>query len=179
MRPAAKLLIAAVAVAAGVGAFVATVATRGGSPAAPAPPVARWLGLSQEQTRAVEAADPTFAAETDALRADLCGQREKLAGLLEDTATPKQQILDQVELVIAAQEKLTRRVAEHLVTIRPLLTPQQQRQLMGMCASEVRCAAPCRLRQGGTSSEPPRGGPRRQDGWPGGGRGGRGWGGGR
>jgi len=176
MRHATKVMILAVAVAAGLGAFVATVATRGATRPEPRQPVARWLGLSADQTKAVEQADPAFATETDDLRTDLCGKRDKLAGLLEDTQTPKQQILDQVELVIAAQDKLTRRVAEHLVTIRPLLTPQQQKQLMGMCASEVRCSAPCRWREGGAPSGPARGGPPWQDGRSGGGRGGRGWG---
>jgi len=175
MRPATKLMIAAVALAAGVGAFLATVAARGATRPAPRQPVARWLGLSDEQAKGVEAADPTFSTETEGLRADLCGKRDKLAGLLEDTQTPKQQILDQVELVIVAQEKLTRRVAGHLVAIRPLLTPQQQKQLMGMCASEVRCSAPCRWREGGASPGPARGGPPWQDGQSGGGRRGRGW----
>ena len=176
MRSATKALIVAVAAAAGVGAFLATVATRGATRPGPAQPVARWLGLLPDQAKAVEQADPAFATETEALRADVCGTRDKLAGLLEDTQTPKQQILDQVELVIAAQDKLTRRVAQHLVAIRPLLTPDQQKQLMGMCASGVRCAAPCRWRETGAPSGPARGGPPWQDGRPGGGRGGRGWG---
>ena len=175
MKLPAKVMIAVTALGAGVGGFVATVASRGATRRDP-PPVARWLGLTDEQAKAVERADPEFTTETDALRADLCEKREALASLLENPQSPKERILGQVEQVIAAQDKLTRRVAEHLVAIRPLLTPEQQKQLMGTCASGVRCAAPCRLRGGEAPSDPARGGPPWRDGRPGGRRGERGWG---
>lgn len=176
MKLPAKVMIAVTALGAGVGGFVATVASRGATRRDPPPPVARWLGLTDEQAKAVERADPEFTTETDALRADLCEKREALASLLENPQSPKERILGQVEQVIAAQDKLTRRVAEHLVAIRPLLTPEQQKQLMGTCASGVRCAAPCRLRGGEAPSDPARGGPPWRDGRPGGHRGERGWG---
>jgi len=177
MKLPAKILIAVTALGAGVGGFVATVASRGATRRDPPPPVARWLGLTDEQAKAVEQADREFTAETDALRADLCEKREALASLLEDPQSPKERILGQVEQVIVAQDKLTRRVAEHLVAIRPLLTPEQQKQLMGACASGVRCAAPCRLRGGDSSGDGTPGGPPWRDGRQGGGRHGeRGWG---
>lgn len=44
--------------------------------------------------------------------------------------------------VAEAHAALERRVAEHLLAIRPLLTPEQQRKLLGFCAEGVR--ARCR-----------------------------------
>ncbi|MBM4037182.1 MAG: periplasmic heavy metal sensor [Planctomycetes bacterium] len=176
MRLPARVAIAVAVLGAGVGAFVATVASRAATRREPPPPVARWLGLTDEQAKAVEQADPRFATETDALRTDLCEKREALAALLEDPQSPKDRILAQVEQVIAAQDTLTRRVAQHLVAIRPLLTPEQQKQLMGACASGMRCAAPCRFRGGETSGDAAPGGPPCRDGRPGGRRGERGWG---
>ncbi len=171
-----KLLIVLAALGAGVGAFLATIASRGATPPCPPQPIARWLGLAPEQANEVDKADPTFAAQTEKMRVDLCERRDKLAALLEDAQSPKERILDQVELVIAAQDMLTRRVAAHLLAIRPLLTSQQQQRLMGMCASGLRCAAPCRWRGGEAGQGSGRGGPPWQDGRPDGRRGGRGWG---
>ena len=182
MISAAKAVAAVLAVAAGVAAFLATSAPgrQGGRGRQAA--LSRWLDLSAERAEAVRKADPDFQQESDLLTANLAAEREKLAALIEDPASSDKQILEHVERVIAAHDALERRVARHLLAIRPHLTAGQQKRLMGLCANGVREAGRQWRRgrrqgrgQGGGQGMGP-GGPRRDDDRRGGGqgRGGRG-----
>ena len=187
-----KAVAAALAVAAGVAAFLATPQSggrgRGGGRAA----LSQWLELSPERDEAVRKADPDFEQDSELLTANLAAEREKLAALLGEPASTDQQVLDRVERVIAAHNSLERRVAKHVLAIRAHLTAEQQQRLMGLCASGVRRAAgrPWRrgrgggqgqtgMGQGGGHGEGGRGQGGRGEGGRGeGGRGGGGWGGG-
>jgi len=160
------IVVAAVSLGAGVGSFFATRATQPAAPAAASQPsaetdtarpgaratdhargprrygiLARWLGLSPQQLRVVEHDDPHFAREAAELDAQLRHEQEKLAALLEAISTPDEQILEQLERVIAAHAALERRVARYVLKIRHHLSPDQQRRLLGLCASGVRKAA--------------------------------------
>jgi hypothetical protein len=134
-----KLTVAALAVGAAIGAFLAT--PRLGGDGGQGPPLARWLGLSAEQTQAVEKADPSFEDDADRLTTALRAEREKLAALLDDPKSADDRVMEQVERVIDAHNGLERRVATHVLAIRPSLTVGQQKRLMGLCASGVRRAA--------------------------------------
>ena len=124
------------------GSFLGTVATRSQSaPAAEPPPplpVVSRLNLDSEQAKAVEARDPQFAGDFRTLRQALEDARSALAATFEDESATDDQIREQVEAVIAAHNRLERRVAEYLIAVRDHLTPGQQKKLFGLCAKRVR-----------------------------------------
>ncbi len=110
--------------------------------------IAGWLGLSREQAADVLEIEATFAADRTSLEAVLQAERERLAFLFENQETPDDHILQQVEAVIAAHDALERRIARHLVALRPHLTPEQTKRLFDRFAGGVReCQGP-RWRQG-------------------------------
>jgi hypothetical protein len=146
MRHASMITVAVIALGAGVGSFVGTMA-QGERPAALEAPLKdanafeRWLGLSSNQVVEIAKDDPAFTAEAASLAGTLDQERDGLAALLEAVATPDQEILTQVERVIAAHDALERRVAAHVLAVRHHLTFDQQERLMGLCAASVRQAS--------------------------------------
>ena len=148
-------VVVAVAVLAGLVAFLATVSARGAAARAQQRPLGRWLGLSAQQAADVEKADPDFTADSEELTSDLSDRRQRLAALLEDPQATADQITKQVEAVIEAQSALTRRVTRHVLAIRPILVAEQQKELMGLCATGVREAAQWRWRGGRGAGEAP------------------------
>jgi Spy/CpxP family protein refolding chaperone len=142
------LLVVALLVACGLASFLVTLHASPKTPQGDGPHVpqrrgrqhamAVWLELDDAQAEAVQMADATFHSDSARLAETLTEERAKLAAALEDAAASDQAILDQVERVIAAGNALERRVARHVVAIRPSLTPGQQRKLMGLCAQNVR-----------------------------------------
>jgi len=155
------MVVAALALGAGAGSFLATRAVqpavagpqKNAEPADVQAPgrgrsLARWLELSPERQQAVDRADPGFPAESSELLQTLADERTKLAALLEDVDTPDEPILEQVERVIETHDKLERRIARHVLAIRPHLTPAQQHELMSVCAGCVRQAVGWRMCQG-------------------------------
>ncbi|MBE3097534.1 MAG: hypothetical protein IMZ44_10465 [Planctomycetes bacterium] len=146
MIRAATRLTALLAVLAGVGVFAFTVYSGGRESPTDRCPLGKWLGLPADQCKAVCGVDPTFGDDVRALLEVLHSERKGLAGVLEDPATPDEHILEHMESVIAGHDALERRVARHVLLIRPHLTAEQQKRLMGLCASEVRragCAGRC------------------------------------
>ena len=156
MRRTSVILVAASALAAGAAAFVATVATSAGPAEDPRCPLGEWLRLPTSQCKNVCNADPTFRQEAGDLRRQVHTERLALAALLEDPETPGQAILDQVDRVAEVHAALERRVAQHIIAIRPLLTPEQQQRLLHFCAEGVRagCGPACPNRAAGTCAEP-------------------------
>lgn len=98
----------------------------------------RWLNLSEEQTTHVYDADPGFSENALKLRRELDAARETLANLLEDAGSSDEAVLDQIEKVVGTQSQLERCVAEHLLKIRKILTPDQRKQLFKLAATGVR-----------------------------------------
>jgi len=129
------IIVAAAAAAAGVAAFFITAAVHG---EAEKSPVAEWLDLSDKETESLDERDPGFARDATELSDALCEARRALANLLEDPATPDDTIRQQVEKIIKAHGALERRATEHLLAIRDHLTPDQQKRLLGFCASVIR-----------------------------------------
>ena len=181
-RPYARLTVLAAACA--VGSYVATYTLqargsgRGGSGAtAVAQGVSGWLDLTPQQAACVHELEGGFAEEREELEARLEAERERLAVLFEDLNASDEEILQQVENVIAAHDALERRVAAYLVSLRGQLTPAQQQRLFDRFASGVREAGGWRWqhgRPGHSEGErrgggpPPGRGPRRGSGGPGG-----------
>jgi Spy/CpxP family protein refolding chaperone len=105
----------------------------------------RWLRLSDEQKQTVRATGTQFVGEAKALQQRLAEERYALAALLETPNSGDEEIMAQVERVIEAHDALERRVARHMLAIRPILTPEQAKQFMGLAASGVRRAGRCRM----------------------------------
>jgi len=143
--------IFAFALGAGALSFVLTYAAqpavesggRAGCASAEVSALSAWLRLSPEQFVALSDVDATFEAEGAALEARLETERERLAKLFEDSAAPNEAILAQIEQVIQGHAALERRVATHLLALRPILTDEQKMRLFSRCATGVR-EARCR-----------------------------------
>ncbi|MCK4660576.1 MAG: periplasmic heavy metal sensor [Phycisphaerae bacterium] len=146
----------AIAVLAGLcfgGSFLGTVATRSQTTTAPAHPVCspltRRLGLDAEQAKLIQAHDPQFAGDMRVFREKLEEARSMLAVAFENESATDDEIRTCVEVVIEAHNQLERRVAEYLIAVRDHLTPEQRKQLCGLCARKVReCGRRWRHRQG-------------------------------
>ncbi|MCO6437900.1 MAG: periplasmic heavy metal sensor [Phycisphaerae bacterium] len=144
------------------GSFAATVVLRASGPPPPPPdPLARALGLSPEDARALHDRDPSFGADLRKLRDQLDATREDFARLLEDPSTPEQTLRDQIDRVIDTHNQLERRVFEHILALREELDPKQRRALLSLCAEGVRRGprAPWRHRGGRGELDEPPGGP--------------------
>lgn len=100
--------------------------------------VDRWLSVTSEQRRQIQQLDPDFYNDVVAQRELLAEQRDRLATLLEDTDATNEEITEQVERSIALGNDLERRVTKHLLLLRKILTPDQQKRLFGLAASGVR-----------------------------------------
>lgn len=98
----------------------------------------QWLQLTPQQTSELRGLDSTFAAEMSVLEARLTAERERLAAMFDNPTTPNDVLLKQVEAVIAAHDAVERRVAAHVIALRPHLTAAQQKQMFEKLASGVR-----------------------------------------
>jgi Spy/CpxP family protein refolding chaperone len=96
---------------------------------------ASWLA---EATPSVIELEEKFNKEADGLIEDLLREQKSLASAIEDPCTPDESILAQAENVIAAHERLLRRVGEHVATLRSKLPGAQRKRLMDLCAEVVR-----------------------------------------
>jgi hypothetical protein len=116
-----------------------------------------WLGMSPAQLKKIQSVDPTFAEESTKLERSLFEERQKLANLFDSEEATAEGIQQQVEKVIAADNALERRVASHLIALRPHLSSEQRARLYGRCAQGIREAGGCRWRCEATSGpvEPP------------------------
>ncbi len=112
----------------------------------------RWLQVSpQSAERLVEIAAP-FGEARAKLESVLYTERGKLADLFDSDVATDDEILQQVERVIEADNALERRVAQQLVALRPYLTGDQRARLFKRCAQGVREAGGCRWRHAGSDA---------------------------
>jgi uncharacterized membrane protein len=120
-----------------VGGISFTVGRRAASAQA-ADPVGRWLALSPEQTAEVQKDDAPFAADMQSLGNRVRQERQKLADLLESASTPDGEMHAQLQRALDADAALQRRVLDYVLRVRPHLSAEQQRQLLGLCAQGFR-----------------------------------------
>lgn len=132
------LLLAAVLFA---GSFLGTAVTRSQTAASrPCPargPLPKWLGLGTEEAAAIEAVDPQFSEDLLKLRGEVDDARAALIALFAKPDVTDDELRAQIDAVIDANNRVERRVADYLVSVRRYLTPAQQRKLFNLCADEV------------------------------------------
>lgn len=98
------------------------------------------LRLTQEQATWIGQQDPNFEAECTVLRDRLYESHANLLANLENAQSTEQELTTRVEALIEAHNALEKRVARHIVLLRPQLTPPQLDQLCGLCCGGTRAA---------------------------------------
>jgi Spy/CpxP family protein refolding chaperone len=152
-RPLVLLLV--LLISAG-GTFVATYAWQA-EPSVPRPVTATepasgrlttWLNVDPRGRDIVNDLELAYRAERRELEAAVAAAREELAALFDGGQAGDEEILAQVERVIAANNALERRTARFLLDVRPHLTRSQSRRLLRHFAEGVREAGRYRWRHG-------------------------------
>ena len=95
--------------------------------------LARRLRLDQEQAKILQEKDPDFEANSMNLRNALMTERESLLSLFENPDSGDNELLQQIEKLISTHSSIERRIAEHVLLLRPYLTVEQQKWLIGLC----------------------------------------------
>jgi len=87
--------------------------------------LAYGLELTETQVSLLNQEDTEFETETSQLRDMLLAERAKLLSMFEDSATTGDQLLQQIEGLIAAHSAIERRVVKHVLVLRSYLTGEQ------------------------------------------------------
>ncbi len=95
--------------------------------------LAQRLGLTGEQIRITQEQNPDIETDLTQMRNTLLGERAKLLSMFEDPQTGNEQLLEQIKQLISAHSQIERRLAEHLLILRPHLNTEQQKWLIGLC----------------------------------------------
>jgi hypothetical protein len=95
--------------------------------------LANCLMLDEGQVSLLHEKDPDFETATADLRNVLLAERATLLSVFEDPKSKDDQLLQQIERLITAQSRIERRIARHVLVLRPYLTVEQQRRLIGLC----------------------------------------------
>ena len=95
--------------------------------------LARRLRLNEEQAKLLQEKDPDFEASSMNLRNALMTEREKLLSIFENPNSSDGELLLQIENFISTYSWIERRIAEHVLVLRPYLTVEQQKWLIGLC----------------------------------------------
>jgi hypothetical protein len=95
--------------------------------------LAQYLRLTDEQIRIGQEQDPEFETDSASLRDALLGERAKLLAIFENPATTNDDLLEQLDKLILTHSQIERRVARHVLILRPHLTADQQKWLIGLC----------------------------------------------
>jgi hypothetical protein len=98
-------------------------------------PASSWLENEPADTLAIE---DEFNRNRKLLVEDIKAQRTRLSALFRDPDSTNDQIRQQTQSVIAAQRTLMLSVADHLTTMRNILSPSQKNHLMRLCADTSR-----------------------------------------
>ncbi len=98
-------------------------------------PASSWLENEPADTLVIE---DEFNHNRKLLVEDIKAQRTRLSALLRNPDSTHDQIRQQTQSVIAAQRTLMLSVADHLTTMRNILSPGQKNHLMRLCADTSR-----------------------------------------
>lgn len=91
------------------------------------------LRLTPEQVTQLQQNDPNFESESIELYDNLSAERQKLLALFENPQSSDPELLQQIDNLILAHSTAERKIAEHVLALRPYLTIEQQKWLIGLC----------------------------------------------
>lgn len=98
------------------------------------------LRLTQEQSTWIQRLDPNFEEQCIVLRDRLYEAHTNLLASLEDAQMTEQELAAKVDALIEAHDALEKRVAQHIVLLRPQLSQEQRDQLGGLCSRNAGAA---------------------------------------
>jgi len=91
------------------------------------------LRLDPNQIEILQDKDPGFEADSASLRDALLATRTNLLTLFENPQSTDKALLQQIDKLIEAHSQIERRITEHVLVLRPFLTVEQQKWLIGLC----------------------------------------------
>jgi hypothetical protein len=94
--------------------------------------------LTQEQRTWIEQQDPNFQGQWTVLLDRLYEAHINLVASLESAQSTEQELTAKVDALIETHNALEKRVAQHIVLLRPQLSQQQLDQLCELCRGGVR-----------------------------------------
>lgn len=95
--------------------------------------MANRLRLTPEQVVTLQENDPNFESESIELNDNLSAERQKLLSLFENPQSTDSELLQQIDNLILAHSTAEKKIAEHVLALRPYLTIDQQKWLIGLC----------------------------------------------
>ena len=95
--------------------------------------LASRLRLDERQISLLHKEDADFEAETTDLRNILLAERATLLSAFEDPESRDDHLLQQIEKLVTAHSAIERRIIRHVLVLRPHLTVEQQKWLIGLC----------------------------------------------
>ncbi|MEJ2702621.1 MAG: hypothetical protein P8Z79_09285 [Sedimentisphaerales bacterium] len=95
--------------------------------------LAQRLRLTDEQILVAQEQDPNFEADLTGLRESLLTERTRLLAAFENPQTSNEELLEHIGKLISAHSQIERRLARYLLVLRPHLTAEQQKWLIGLC----------------------------------------------
>jgi len=97
--------------------------------------LSRNIEFTPEQIQAIQQLDPEFEAKSVEFTKIASKEHEQLALLLETSSVNDNVILKQLEKLLEARAQLERLTSQHVLLIRPYLSSEQQKILVGLCAN--------------------------------------------
>ena len=97
--------------------------------------LSRNIEFTPEQIQAIQRLDPGFEAKSVEFTKIASKEHEQLALLLETPSENDNVILQQLEKLLEARAQLERLTSQHVLLIRPHLSPEQQKILVGLSAN--------------------------------------------
>ncbi len=91
------------------------------------------LRLTDDQIAIQQQLDPQFETEAARLREQIAAARAALLSVFQDSQVRPAQFASAVEGLVAAHDAMEQRAARHVLLLRPHLTSEQIRRLVGMC----------------------------------------------
>lgn len=91
------------------------------------------LMLTEQQNARVAAVDPNAAVEIAGLQQDLMAVRHDFAQAITDDQIGPEQLHRTLDKVVDLHRALDKRIIEHVLALREVLTVSQQKRLAGLC----------------------------------------------
>jgi len=95
--------------------------------------LAHKLQLTEEQRAWIQEQDPNFVADCMLLKGRLSEVHAQLAASLENAELDAEELSQRIDGLVGAHGDLERRVAQHLVLLRPRLSAEQRGYLSELC----------------------------------------------
>lgn len=93
----------------------------------------RRLKLSDEQVEQIKRIDAAFEADAARFGIALKKEQTRLVSMFENPGIDESELLEQIRQLVSVHNELERRVAKHVLLLRPHLTVEQQGWLVGLC----------------------------------------------